>query len=610
MDRKTVYYGQLPLETDVLLCGQYAMVGLAKLSEAILGTSTALDGFAVAPTSPASLNVTLGPGSIYQLENLEQSTWSSLGADLAHSILKQGILLDPVTIGITPPSTVGYSQVFLVEVEYQDLDTGATVLPYYNASNPSLPFNGPANAGTSQNTVRRGAVAYQIKAGVAAPTGTQVAPTADAGWTGIYRITVANGATTITSGNINQTINPPFISPKLPQVPLFVQSGIWEYAVDIGSRNAISAIFNPVITTLTPGMTVRIKKMVNDNNGPMVMQVSLATGTNPFVRADGSDFNSGDLKGGMIIEATWDGARWMAVNYFGLVSSTSTVNNFNTISIPNAVDSGSANAVVAAFSPALVSLATGNIIEIKIAARNTGATTVTPNSMSPVTAKRTNGDDLYAGDLLAGMTALFVYDGTYLQLLNPAGRSRTLFYEGAAGAYSWTCPIGVARVYARGRAAGGGGNCSVSGVNGSAGGQGGQFEGVFDVVPGTAYAIIVGPGGLGSTAGNDDGTNGGSTSFASFGSANGGLKGVFVSVTGVAQDGGAGGTATGGQRNITGQKGQATNANANSNYPVGGGNGGSNGSNGVVPGSGGGPGTSTTPAGAGAGGELVLEYAA
>ena len=168
MDRQTVYAGQLTQDTDVLLAQRNAMVGLAKLSAAVLGQTSIVNGFAVTPTTPASLNIVVGAGEIYQMENIEQSAWGSLPSDLAHSILKQGILLDPVTFGIAPPSTVGYSQNFLVEVQYADVDAGSTVLPYFNAFNTSVPFSGPGNAGTAQNTVRKGVAAIQIKAGTAA----------------------------------------------------------------------------------------------------------------------------------------------------------------------------------------------------------------------------------------------------------------------------------------------------------------------------------------------------------------------------------------------------------------------------------------------------------
>jgi hypothetical protein len=227
MDRQTVYFGQIPLETDQLKQSQNSMVALAKLASAVLGTTTIVNGFTCTPTTPASLNVLLTAGEVYQLENLEATAWSSLQANTAYSILKQGIQPGQQTFGITPPSTVGYSQVFLLEVQYQDLDNGSLVLPYYNAANPSSPFAGPGNSGAAQNTVRQGIVAAQLKAGVAAATGSQVAPTADAGWTGLFYITVANGATTITAGNITQVPSAPFIPATLPAIPGDVQIGKW-----------------------------------------------------------------------------------------------------------------------------------------------------------------------------------------------------------------------------------------------------------------------------------------------------------------------------------------------------------------------------------------------
>jgi len=48
-------------------------------------------------------------------------------------------------------STTGQSQRYPIQAQYQDQDTGSTVLPYYNASNAAVAYNGPANSGLSQN---------------------------------------------------------------------------------------------------------------------------------------------------------------------------------------------------------------------------------------------------------------------------------------------------------------------------------------------------------------------------------------------------------------------------------------------------------------------------
>lgn len=306
MDRQTVYAGQIPLETDILKTGQNMMVGLAKLAAAVLGATTIVDGFTVTPTTPASLNVLVTPGEIHQLENLEQSSWSSLGTD-THSILKQGLLMDAATLGITPPGTVGYSQNFLIEVQYQDVDSGSTVLPYFNASNPSVPFSGPGNAGTAQNTVRKGVAAIQVKAGIAAPTGTQTTPTPDAGWTGIYVVTVANGATTITSGNITQLLTAPWIISTLPNVPLGVQGGSWAYAVDTSATpNLVTATLYPIPSAYgSGGMNVRIK-MANAPTGPTLVNYN-GLGTKSLVKGGGVALSGGEWAAGDIVAMTFDG---------------------------------------------------------------------------------------------------------------------------------------------------------------------------------------------------------------------------------------------------------------------------------------------------------------
>jgi hypothetical protein len=305
VDRQTIYYGQLPRETDLLLAEQNTMVGLAKLSAGILGATTIVNAFQVTPTTPASLNVLLTSGEIYQMENLEASNWSSISADTTDSILKQGILLEPVTLGITPPTTTGYSQVFLIEVQYQDGDVGSVVLPYYNASNPATPYSGPGNSGAAQSTVRKGIVAYQVKAGIAAATGSQVAPTADVGWTGIYTVTVANGATTITSGNIAQVPHAPFIPVTLPNVPTGVQDGTWVYAPDTGTASNLVVTLSPAPTAYVAGMGI-VVKVANTNTGASVINVN-GLGNVSIVHRDGSQLVAGELLVGGMIGLMYDG---------------------------------------------------------------------------------------------------------------------------------------------------------------------------------------------------------------------------------------------------------------------------------------------------------------
>jgi len=566
MDRQTIYAGQVPLETDLLKTQQNTMVAVAQMLQTILGqgtlfpttsATTLVDSFTCTPTTPATLNIVLTPGNIYQMEDLEQSTWSSLPQNLATTIMKQGILLSPVTMGITPPATFGYSQVFLLEVQYQDFDTGATVLPYFNAANPQSPFSGPGNAGTAQNTVRQGKVAYQLKAGTAAPTGTQQTPTPDAGWTAIYTITVANGATTITSGNINLYPNAPYLATygHLPQIPTGVQQCTWSYAVDAGTTNAMSATVSPQ-PALVPGSLVFIK-VANTNTGAVTFNLN-GLGAVAVHRANGAALSSGDINAGMVVALIYDGSAWQVMNFEGFTSTTTNNNTF-TIDIPYCVDTGTANNIVAPFSPAITSLVAGLTIEVKVAHTNTGATQITVNALAAAPVVDKFGNPLAANAIATGEVILLVYDGTQFQVVNDTSVASSLI-NGTSytshGSYTFTVPDGVYNIFVRLVGAGGAFfNDDVSVDEGNAqnmyddsgGGAGGYAEGFVAVTPGQTVTVTVGQGGLYS--GN---TNGGSTSFGAFMSATGGHGNSESSDSGANLQLPLGGVGTGGTANFSG----------------------------------------------------------
>jgi hypothetical protein len=210
VDRLQVYLGQVPLETDLLNTNKFAMIGLAKLASAVLGSGPLLHNL---PCTPGTgLTVSVGAGQIYQSANIDSTAYSSLPADTAHQILKQGILFDPVVLSCPAPGTAGKSINYLVQVGFQENDTGAVVLQYYNPSNPAVPFIGPAGAGSSNATIRSGQCVVQVKAGVAANTGSQVTPTVDSGFVAAYVVTVANGASSIVSGNVAVAAGAPFLA--------------------------------------------------------------------------------------------------------------------------------------------------------------------------------------------------------------------------------------------------------------------------------------------------------------------------------------------------------------------------------------------------------------
>ncbi|MBV8647472.1 hypothetical protein [Paludibacterium sp.] len=212
MDRQIVYPGQILPETTLLQGSRDIMIALGKLAAGVLGINTVVNGFAVTPSSPASLQVNVAPGEIYSLQNVDSTAFSTLSADSVHQIVKQGLLLDPATLTLTAPATSGQSINYLIQIGYQDNDTNASLLPYYNSANPAQQFAGQGNNSQAQNTARKGVAVVQTKAGAAATTGMQTTPPPDSGCAGIYVVTVAYGQTQIVAGNIAADPGAPFFA--------------------------------------------------------------------------------------------------------------------------------------------------------------------------------------------------------------------------------------------------------------------------------------------------------------------------------------------------------------------------------------------------------------
>ena len=343
MNRQIVYPGAIPLETDLLNTNKYSMLGLAKLASSLMGGNTYVHGLACTPSSPASMVVNVSAGQIYSLQNIDGTAYSSLPADTTHSILKQGYVLDAQQFTLTAPSTSGYSINYLIQVTYSDVDGGSTVLPYYNASNPSVAWSGPNNSGSAQFTVRQGMCIVSLKAGVAATTGTQITPSPDTGCTGLYVITVAQGATSVTAGNIAVYANAPF----LPQGGIVdgIQKNSLRYAVDTGTSNAYVVNINPGILSLSDGMEVNFKA-ANANTTSSTLNVC-SLGAYPVLNKFGQTLISGEIASGSHVTVKWSASAssWLILNSTNAISTvptaapgTSTTQEASTAFVLNSVN--------------------------------------------------------------------------------------------------------------------------------------------------------------------------------------------------------------------------------------------------------------------------------
>lgn len=218
MYRPIIYTAEQVRSTDILFGFRHAMIGLSKLAAAILGTSTVVNGFACTPTSPNTLTVNVGAGEIYSMGPVDATAYGVLAADTGDQILKQGIVFGISNLACPAPTTIGFSINYLIEAQFQENDTAGAVLPFYNSANPSQPFSGQNNSGAALPTQRQGVCLLQVKAGGAAATGVQVTPTPDAGFVGLWVVTVAYGQTGIAASNIAKYSGAPFLGATLQQL--------------------------------------------------------------------------------------------------------------------------------------------------------------------------------------------------------------------------------------------------------------------------------------------------------------------------------------------------------------------------------------------------------
>lgn len=266
MNRTIVYPGAQILDTDMLAANRDSMTAIGMALKAVLGTQVIADGLACTPTAPASLSVLVGQGSLTTYAAIDPSDYGSFPAD-ATQIVKQGINLGTATFTVTAPATAGQSQNYLIEGAFLEQDGTPVVLPYFNSTDPTQPYSGPNNSGTSNYTRRLETVQLQIKAGAAAPTGTQATPAVDAGWYGLWVVTVAQGQTTVTAGNITQYASAPFMPYRLPDwgsrlAYLLGQAGITPNPGTGGAAELYQAIAS-LITSSTNGGPRFLNKTTN-----------------------------------------------------------------------------------------------------------------------------------------------------------------------------------------------------------------------------------------------------------------------------------------------------------------------------------------------------------
>ncbi|MGS0649175.1 hypothetical protein ACU81Q_16325 [Komagataeibacter melomenusus] len=191
MDRQIVYPAQIPLDSDLLNAQRNAFVGLGHLAGMAYGDNTvAAGGFACTPGT--GLAVTIAPGSLLAAGVVDISAYGTLAAN-GSVLVRQYVSRDPVTLTVP-----GAGATYTVYATPTTVDADATVLPFYNAADPSVTYAGADNSGKAAPTVRQDLAQLGIAATV--PDGAYP----------LWTITVPAAATAITSDMIAQAEGAPF----------------------------------------------------------------------------------------------------------------------------------------------------------------------------------------------------------------------------------------------------------------------------------------------------------------------------------------------------------------------------------------------------------------
>ena len=301
MDRVSIWPGQIPLDTDFLAMQRYAMEALGRLAWAALGSDVVAHGLACTQQATPNMSVLVGAGSLYVSGPVDQTAHASLAPDTTHQVILQGILRDAITIPLTAPATVGQSINYLIQAGVSVSDTDSLNIPFYNASNPSQPF-------TASRSKRRSiALPVNAKPGTAATTGTQNTPSPDAGFTGLYVVTVANGASTVVNANIATVFPSPFL--RAPNAKN-AQTNSWISATDTGTANALVIALDPVPTSY-PNLLCVKKSAANNTGGTTINPNSL--GAVSVLSKTGGALSSGDWPASTVRLLAWTGAAYQIV---------------------------------------------------------------------------------------------------------------------------------------------------------------------------------------------------------------------------------------------------------------------------------------------------------
>lgn len=417
---RTIYQSQSQVRTFDLQANEVdALISVSSAVQDILGgTTTMLTGFAATPTGPASLNINLASGRIYQIAPIDATADGAIPQNLTN-ILQQGYIGAQAISLSTSGIGAGQSRWSLIEAQFSQVDavrandpTGGLLL-FYNSTNPNMPYEGPGNDGLTSNTVREGVVTLQVITGSSATTGSEVPPNPTSGWVPLYLIDLSSTQTAITSGEI-LTAGPSVgtnVPSNYPQAP-FLAGLLNQHHLGItGSAPQID--LTAEVKNLLP-LTHLPASSTNSGTGIPVLQL-YAGNPNTHIAGNANVNGTSDLcwdtvDGTLFICTTTGNASaavWTSVTQ-GTSSSFNGGNTTGGTGTPNAY-------VIGSTSPGGFSLTPGVTVTAIINVNNTGASTLNVDSLGAKAIVKASGSGpvaLTGGELVAGNSAIFNYLGS------------------------------------------------------------------------------------------------------------------------------------------------------------------------------------------------------
>lgn len=216
MDRQIVYPGSIPLDTDLLNIQRSTLSALGALTQSIFGSQPIADGLICTPAS-SGYGVVIQPGTLSMLVPLDQAPFGSLSI-AGNPIMKTGVVVNPIPIPLqaTPDQTMVLS--WLIQAALIEVDDQPLTLQYWNSTTPSIPFSGPNNSGSAQNTRRRTQLVVNVKSSSPVPFGAFAPPSPDPGFVGLYGVTTWIGKASTTIDDISALPGSPLLRFHLPDL--------------------------------------------------------------------------------------------------------------------------------------------------------------------------------------------------------------------------------------------------------------------------------------------------------------------------------------------------------------------------------------------------------